>query len=749
MHPFAKSLGKFFSNERERWILWLPVALGLGISLYFSMSFEPARWIGPAWLTAALILAAAWRREIAGWLPLLFVAAAALGFTLAVERAHRVAAPILERSTGFIALEARIAEVEPVESGERLVLDQLDLPPISGPVPTKVRLRMPKEATGFRAGQRVALRAMLLPPPMPAAPGGYDFARVAWFKGIGAVGFAINPVTVLDQGEPSPGWTEEVRLWIAHQRHTLTGRIIAASDRAGLDPGTGATAAALITAERGPVPEAVMQAYRDSGLAHILVIAGMHMSMVAGLVFVAIRGLLAAIPPIALRYPIKKWTAAAALAITAGYLVVSGAPVPTQRAFMMNGIFLLAVLLDREALSLRSITWAALAVLISQPEALVGASFQMSFAAVYALISGYEALGPRLGQWRRDHHGWLAEGGFYVLGILLTTQIAGSATALYTAYHFNRYALYSLLGNALAVPVVGFWVMPAALLGFVLLPFGLDGWGWVLMGHGIQTVTAIAQGVSGLPGAALDLPAMPVSAMIVFTLGGFWLLLWKGRWRLYGLTGMAAGLLLWGLHVPPDLMIDAGGKVAALRDADGRVWVSGRVGGKRARETWIKQAGQGDDAPLWEDWDSPDLGCDSLGCIWRRNGHVVALARYPDALEEDCRAADLVIVPQTVRMRCPSAQWLITRQDLRQGGGHVFWLEKGRPITGLSAAQWQGERLWSHPLPSYSVKSRQSSNIARTASPPVAPTPAPSQSDVDDDQAQPTPNPPRSEADGE
>ena len=697
-NPLSRRIGIILLAERERWILWLPVAVGIGVAIYFAWPEEPARWSAPLALAFCGLTILAGRQ----WPGVIAIAIAAgciaIGFGAAVERSHRVAAPVLSRPTGMIRLEGRIAEVEPQEHGERLILDQLDLPPLrnNGEPLRRIRVRLPVASDDLIAGQRIALRASLSPPPRPSAPGAYDFSRQAWFKEIGAVGYTLPPVEII-ASRMDEGWSERARLGLAHTRHALTERIVAANSA--FPAGIGVTAAALITAERGPVPPAVLQAFRDAGLAHILVIAGLHMSMVTGLVFMLVRTLLAAIPPIALRYPIKKWTAVIALLAAAGYLAISGAPVPTERAFVMNAIVLVAILLDREAISLRSISWAALVILLWQPEALIGPSFQMSFAAVYALISGYEALGPYLAAWHRRHPTWMMRPVFYSVGILLTTQIAGTATAFYTLYHFNRYATYALLGNALAVPLVGFWVMPAALLGFLLLPFGMDAWGWELMGRGIMVVTHIATWVSSLPGAAIDLPAMPVSALLIFTAGGFWLLLWKRSWRLFGLVGIVAGILLYATAQPPDLLIDGEGKVLALRNSTGDLTVSTRRSGKRARDTWMVRDGRGTvdgtDLTLWDDLDDPQLRCDSLGCLWRAHEHVVALSRYPESLPEDCRSADLVVIATfSVRLRCPSASAFIDHSRLRALGTHAIWLKPGEPARIETVAEEQGNRPW-------------------------------------------------------
>src|SRR5437899_3247172 len=221
-----------------------------------------------------------------------------------------------------------------------------------------------------------------------------------------------------------------------------------------------------------------------SGFAHVLSISGYHMAVVAGLMFFGFRAAFALMPAFASRYPIKKWAALAALAAAAFYLLLSGAEVATQRSFIMIAIVLIGVMVDRSALTLRTLTVAALGVLLLVPEAVVHPSFQMSFAATLALVAGYERglpwmtagadtpLGARIALW----------GGREVVGLVLGSLLAGTATMLYAAYHFHRLAPYGLLANLLAMPVVSAWVMPMGILGVLALPFGFDGFFWRLMG---------------------------------------------------------------------------------------------------------------------------------------------------------------------------------------------------------------------------------------------------------------------------
>ena len=346
-------LGRRFVAERERWILWLPVLLGVGIALYFAMPGEPPAWPAPAALLLAAAVGVFGRRRTMVLLATLAVASVALGFAAADYRAKSVAAPVLEKRTGPVTVTARIREVSVLpDGGRRLVLDHPTigrLPADETPKRVRVRLRG-KADPNLASGDWVKLLAILLPPPEPAAPGAFDFARRAWFQQLGAVGFAVGrPIRVArrdaDQGD--------LGTFVAGLRQDVSARV-----RAALPGPQGAVAAALMTGDRGAIPPEVMQAMRDAGLAHLLAISGLHIGLVAALAFFAVRAVLALIPPLALRYPIKKWAAVPALIVSLGYLVLTGATVPTQRAFLMTCLVLLAIVMDRSALSMRLVAWA-------------------------------------------------------------------------------------------------------------------------------------------------------------------------------------------------------------------------------------------------------------------------------------------------------------------------------------------------------------------------------------------------------
>ncbi len=674
-----------FVAERDRWPLWLPVLMGGGVGLYFSLPHEPPPWVGSAFLAMSLAatMGTAWRGHRAAAMLSVAIGAIVTGFVIVQVAAVLAAGPVVADDGRPQHLEGRVVQVEATARGRRIVLDQVVW--AGGVPPRRVRVSISGKAAPLLPGQRIAVRAVLHPPPEPALPGGFDFARQAWFDSLGGVGFAIGTVTVLASATPGP--LARLRFAVSAWRQALTDRVTKV-----IGGEEGAVAAALLTGERAAISQATWDAYRDSGLAHLLSISGLHMSMVAGLVFLVLRGALALVPPLALRQPIKKWTAVAAVIATFLYLLLAGAPVPTQRSFIMIAIVLLAVLIDRTAVSMRTVAWAAVAVLLWQPQSLVGASFQMSFAAVVALVAAYEGLAPRLAAWRGEG-GVARRVGLYGAGVALTTMIAGGATTVYAAHHFSRFATWSVAANLLAVPVTGFVVMPFGILGLLLVPLGLEEWPLRVAGWGVGAVNDIAATVAGWPGAAIVVPAPPVAALVAFSLGGVWLCLWRGRWRYWGLPVMAAAIAATALVRHPDVLIDGRAALMAARAADGGLLLSSARGQGMVRSAWLERHGAGQPQRLFAGATAADgLVCDSLGCIYRHGGKTVALVRRPEALAEDCGLAAAVISAVPVRRGC-AAPLVVDRFSVWRHGAHALWLAPDG-IRVETVRGWQGERPW-------------------------------------------------------
>jgi competence protein ComEC len=443
-----------------------------------------------------------------------------------------------------------------------------------------------------------------------------------------------------------------------------------------------------------------MQAIRDSGLAHLLAISGLHIGLVAGILFIGVRAMLALVGPLALRYPFKKWAAATAIAGALAYALIAGSTVPTQRAFLTVGLVLAAVMLDRRGLSIRLVAWAALAILIVQPESLLGPSFQMSFAAVTALIASYEVISERR---RYDDYGnstlppWLRKAGLYLIGVALTTLIAGIATAPFAVFHFNRFADYGLAANLLAVPVTAMWVMPSAVVAFLLMPFGMEGLALASMGWGVDVIIKVAETVAGWDGAVTLVSAMPTAALCAIVLGGLWLALWRRRWRFLGFAGLCAGAVLALLAEPPGVLVDGRGRLLAVRAADSAVAVSTVRRARFERGIWLRRYGEEEARAPWPKTGvSPDkrLTCDRQGCLYRTAGRTVALAFDEGALAEDCWAADVVIAVVPVRRHCPARGGVIDRFNLWRDGAAAIWLNENGAIRIETINGVRGRRPW-------------------------------------------------------
>jgi competence protein ComEC len=689
-----EKLTDLFAAERERWPLWLPVIFAIGVGLYFALPAEPALWLAPAIMLFLCFFGWGFRQRQEILLGILACSAMVVGFAIAQTHAVLMTAPTLSRPIGPTNVIGRVVEVEKQRNGQRVTLDRLSVNGLKGQPPHRARIKLPRHAPDTQPGERLSLRATLMPPPTPSLPGGYDFARQAWFDRLGAVGYAysakrLSPV-------PTDGFFDRFAIGLSALRHELTGRIAKA-----IGGDAGAVAAALMTGERSGISPELNEAYRNSGLYHLLSISGLHMAMVAGLALMVVRRFFALFEFIALRYPIKKWAAATAVLVTFAYLLISGLMAPSLRSFFMTCLVLLGVLLDRQAISMRLVAWAAVAVLLYAPDSLLGPSFQMSFAAVVALIAAYEGPFRRFnaGDWgEREERPWWRKPLIYVIASIATTIVATLATAPYALYHFNRLAPYGLVANLFALPLTGIAIMPLVMLAFLFMPFGLEDWALRPLGWAVEAVNLIAIEVGGWPSAGLLLPEPSFLGLIAVTYGGLWLCLWKGSWRAFGLVPIIIGLISSGGGKPPDILIGGDFSPLAVRTTDGRLLFASEKGNNFAREVWLRRNG-GDLPPgLWPSSGSSEdgsLACDGWACLYHKNGHRVAFVKSPEALEEDCGKADLVVSLLPLgRQTCKGGAQKIDRYELLRKGTHVLHLEP----EGLSietVAEKRGDRLWS------------------------------------------------------
>jgi competence protein ComEC len=644
-----------------RLLPWLPVAFGLGIAIYFTAEREPIWWAALALAGACAAIAFLARRRPVAFPITLVVAIAATGFAVAALKTHTIAHPVLQAPAGNVEIAGFVESREERERSDRIVVRALKLEGLrSAEKPERVRVSV-RKGTAPPVGTHVTFRARLNPPLTPLRPGGYDFARDLYFQKIGAVGFVLGAIRISDPGTPRGLWLGYASV-VEGIRDAINARI-----RAVVPGDRGAIASALITGKRDAISSPVNDAMYVSSLAHVLSISGYHMAVVAGVIFFVLRALFALVPVLAIRHPIKKWAALAALITAAVYLVISGAEVATQRAFIMTAIVLVGVMADRAALTLRTLAVAAFAVLIVAPQAVIHPSFQMSFAATLALVAAYETnlrwqpnadttIGARVALW----------GGAAIAGLVLASLVAGLATTPYAAYHFHRMAPYGVLANLVAMPIVSLWVMPAGLLALVAIPFGFDGYLWRLMGEGIDWMIAVALWTASLPGAVGRIPAFGMGTLLVGTAGLVLLCLLKTPLRWSGaLVMVLAGL--WALGTPqPDVLVAADGQTLAVRGADGRLSILRQGGGDAftARQ-WL--AADGDERAPAEPALRQGFTCDPSGCVTRLpDGRTVSYVLTPDAFAEDCARASLIVTARNAPPRC--AATVVDRQFLQASG---------------------------------------------------------------------------------
>lgn len=687
--------GAQLERERTRWFVWLPVAFGCGIAAYFSLGSEPGPWTALALTGLALGLVGASARAGVAHALAMGLLAAALGFAVAKARTEWARAPVLAEEMRRAQVSGIVELIEPrPERGERLTIRVTGIAGVAIALrPERIRVRVMTKREGLQPGDAIRLRATLRPPSPPALPGGYDFARWAWFQGLGATGYAIQPPEIVARAAAR----EQDVISAARARLERLRQGIGERVRAAVPGETGAIAVSLITGERGAIPEAISDAYRDSGLVHILSISGLHMVIMAGAVYGGVRLLLAAFPAIALRYATKTWAAAAALAGAGAYLLISGGSIPTVRAFLMIAIMFIAVMLDRQALAMRNVAIAALLVLIVLPESLLDPGFQMSFAAVVSLIAAYEAVRARTDEPERG--GWIRPVAFFLGGIVLSTIVASIAVAPIGAYHFHRSQQYALLANLVAVPICNLVVMPAALLTLVLMPLGLEALPLALMAKGIDGMTATAQWVAALPGSVIHIPEISDASFALMIAGGLWITLWQTRWRALGLAAVATGVLIAGGADRPDILAGrGGGELVAVRGTDGRLAAVGARNTSFELDRWLQHDGDG--RKPRDLLRARAFRCDGTGCTADVKGLRVAIARHPSALGDDCLQADVVIAGQRRPSGCTKPRMFLDRWTLLRDGTHAIYLardgETGAPRIARieTVANQRGERPW-------------------------------------------------------
>ncbi|RSK35934.1 ComEC family competence protein [Rhodovulum iodosum] len=654
--------------------------LGLGIGAYFALGAEPPVWAlwAAAWGAAALGLGA-WRWAAGAGPALAGLALVLAGLALAGARAHLVAAPVLEhRFYGGVA--GRVVALDrSLSDAPRVTLDRVWLQGVD-PARTPARVRLSLHGSlGLTApvpGTRVMATAHLSPPAAPAEPGGFDFRRHAWFQRLGAVGYTRAPMLAL--APPAKGPALVVARWRMALSEALRERM----------PGArGAVAAAILTGDRSAIARETLDDLRHSNLAHLLAISGLHMGLLTGFVFAALRYGLAMIPPLALRVPVKRIAALGALAVGAGYLALAGGNVATQRAFVMVAVVLGAVLADRRALTLRAVALAALIVLVRAPESLTQAGFQMSFAATTALVAVFAVLRDAPGgRWHPPR--WARA----PMALVVSSAVAGAATAPFGAAHFNQMAQYGLLANLLSVPLMGAVVIPSAVLAGLLSPLGLEALGLVPMGLGLGWILGVADRVAGMDGAVWPVMAPGRAVLPLISGGMLWLMLWQGRARWGGLVPVAAAFVLWSGAERPPLLVAESGRLIGVMTGQGRALSNGRGSGFVAR-SWLENDGDLATQEAAAARAGLPGGAARIGGL---NVIQIAGRGWQERLASSCRDGAVLIVGRAAEAPPGAACTVLDSAALAQSGALAIYPE-GAGLRTVAARAQAGDRLWTRP----------------------------------------------------
>jgi len=681
-----------------RWMLWSPVAFGLGAAGYLELRAEPS-WSLLVGLTAGLAMLAALmaRRWARPGLSLLLVLATLLaaGGLAGKVRSARVAAPILGGDRTVMTVEGFVVDVvSPGAGGPRLLIAPVTIRGLAAEdTPRRVRVTVGAEDIP-PPGQAVRLRAMLGPPPPPAAPGAYDFARDAWFHGVGGVGFEIG------EGRPIALDPPPARLGLAMAvnayRWRLASRIVGR-----MGPERGGIAAAMVTGHEAWITKEQTEAMRASGLAHILSISGLHMAIVGGFCFGLARLAIAAWPWAALRVPGKKIAALAGLAAVGTYLVISGAPPPALRAAITATVAFAAILFDRQAISLHGLAIAALVILLVQPESAGAPGFQMSFAATAALVALAEAW-PR--PVREISVPWpirVFQGATAWLAVSVgASLVAGLATGPFAMQHFNRVAVWGLPANLAVAPLSSFVIMPFLALGAALEGAGLGGPFLTVAGWGIDGMMAIANGFASASGAQRVVASGPPFTLALAFVGLMMLCLWRGRLRWLG-APLALAVALWPRPAAPDVWIAPDGATAAVRQGHQAVLL--RPDARRfGAELWSRRRGLAIAPAAASD---PAYACDRRACLPTAAAPVALALSWSRVAPEDADLATMCVRAEIVVLRGaapvkPAAcrdRVVLDADDFAAGGAAElyrrhgeWWIVRAQPLRGVRP--WTGPR---------------------------------------------------------
>ncbi len=653
-------------QEAGRLPLWLPAFLGLGVVLFFAQN-APVSYGVPLGL-AGISAGAAWSLRQSSWRWVWWLCAMLwLGFAASAYRVQAVAEPMLSRAMNYVGIEGVIKEiaVQP-DKRAKLVLEPTWIDDIAPPeLPALVRISVRSTDIPLQVGDVVKMRANLFPPGWPMFAGDYDFARYFYFERMGALGYVMGHVHLV---QAAPAQADDWRAKLMQLRLAVGQRV-----RSVVTGDEGAVTAALMNAEQSPITDATQEHMRASGLAHVLSISGLHLTIVAGAAFLALRLLCLLVPVLRRRGWSKKIAALGAIMLSFFYLALANFPVAAERSFIMVAFFLLAVLFDRQVSPLRSLGFAAFVILLIWPESIFSISFILSFAATLAILALAEDIRRPVVEFL-GMDGWWRKPLVYLAGVMATSFVAGMATMPFVMHQFQQINLYSLPANMLTSPLVSFWIMPGVMLSLLLMPLGFDAPILTLTGQGVHYMLEASAWVRAWPHAILHALPMTTVGVVLCVVGGLWLCLWQTRMRWVGLSLVLLGAFSSLQQTLPDIYVAQDAKMVTVKDASGGYVLLGGFDDHRAAKDWLEFVGQktfpdANNTPQNDThrWDCKDGGClITLGSqrvwLYRKKGE----ATCPEGLD------GAILMRQNAPENCTPKAFVLDEKTMAQQGG--TWL---------------------------------------------------------------------------
>lgn len=674
-----------FLDERDRWFLWLPVFMGCGVGLYFTWPFEPPLWASVLGASVFIYAAFAARKHFAFY-PLMAVLMFMLGHAAANIETLLAYQPMLHENVKASYVSGRVMVINHLPDGYRIWLDHVRIDGLAAEAtPVRVRIKIKYQEEKPAPGQWVRVKAMLYPLSLPPEPGAFNFRQNGYFQGYGGTGFSLGKWYAANG--PPPDIISAVLIFFEKVRTNINQYFLGKDKRH-----ENAVAMALITGDQSGIDKGTLQSMRVAGISHILSVSGLHITLVAGIVFYALRFLLVLVPWVSMYWPIKKIAAFFALCAAVFYTLMCAAPVPAVRSMLMSAVLMLAIMTDRRALSMRLVAVAALITLIGSPSSLLDPSFQLSFAAVMALITAFEK--NEHGNWLRFmQQGPLDKIGIYLGASVLTSLVATVATTPLILYHFQQMSWYGVLANLIAVPLSSFIIMPAAVAAVLLMPFNLQGLAIPIMQQGITWMLDSALWVSQLPGSVTYHPAFSLGFLLLSCAGGLWFCLMRQRWRWLGLAPFLIGGVGFLFTPRPEVLVADDGLTVAVRGMDGKRIIRTAEREDFTVRTWLQRDGQQDKFDFTNWFDVSDAGggnglmCENGNCRYDKGGWRVA---FPANAQMPCTGINVMVVGNT-GLNCPAA----TTIDVGEAAIHgAYAIYMGKELKVRAALPNGPRRYW-------------------------------------------------------